>query len=294
MGTTPDTGDDGPHCRRDLDRVVRDVAGVTPADVRGATAAGVATSTVGEDDEHCVFEVTGLDCRTCAGLVECVIAERTGVSNVSANAPHGTVRVDYDPTTTDPASLRAALADLGYPVETTDEAFRNRRAAQFREARLITGFLAGLMALVPYAAVVYPTRFAFWPYDPRVVALLERALETAFATHFYINLALLSGIVLVVTGKPFLDDAEAALRARSPDRTVLFVAAAVGLYAYSTATAFLVDGGVYYDVVILVVVAAATWRAAAREAATATTDRDAADPEPEPGDAVPASPPDAD
>ncbi len=272
MGTETDTGGDGNGCRRDVERVVGDVVGVTAADVRRAAASGVGTSTVGEDDDHSVFEVTGLDCRTCAGLVECVLAERPGVSNVSANAPHGTVRVDYDPAGTSPAALRASLADLGYPVETTDEAFRNRRAAQFREARLVTGFLAGLMALVPYAAVVYPTRFAFWPYDPRVVALLERALETAFATHFYLNLALLSGIVLVVTGKPLLDDAEAALRARRPDRTLAVAAVCVGLYAYSSATAFLVDGGVYYDVVILVVVGAAVWRQAHGGAATTEDD----------------------
>ena len=238
-------------CERDVARVVADVDGVTPADVDRAASVAVETATVGEAHEHCVFEVTGLDCRTCAGLLECVLAARDGVSNVTATAGHGTVRVDYDPETASPAALRAAFADLDYPVETTDEAFGNRRAAQFREARLVTGVLAGLMALVPYAAVVYPTRFAFWPAHPRVVALLERALESAFATHFFLNLALLSGIVLAVTGKPLLEDAGASLRARSPDRNLVVAALAVGLYLYSTATAFLIPGGVYYDVVIV-------------------------------------------
>lgn len=289
-GSRTDGG--GTACRRDVDGILRDVAGVTATDVDRAASAGVGTATVGADDEYCVFEVTGLDCRTCAGLAECVLAERAGVSNVSANAPHGTVRVDYDPDSTSPTALRNGLADLGYPVETTDEAFRNRRAVQFREARFITGFLAGLMALVPYAAVVYPTRFAFWPYDPRVVALLERALETAFATHFYINLALLSGIVLLVTGKPVLDDAERSLRARSPDRTLAFAVFVVGLYAYSSATAFLVDGGVYYDVVILLVVGASVWRTAVSGPATATNGEAAA--ASERGEPVPASPPDGD
>ena len=106
-------------CERDVARVVADVDGVTPADVDRAASAGVETATVGEAHEHCVFEVTGLDCRTCAGLVEGVVAARDGVSNVTASAGHGTVRVDYDPEAASPASLRALLADLGYPVETT-------------------------------------------------------------------------------------------------------------------------------------------------------------------------------
>jgi Cu2+-exporting ATPase len=277
-------------CERDVARVVADVDGVTPADVDRAASSGVETATVGEAHEHCVFEVTGLDCRTCAGLLECVLAARDGVSNVTATAGHGTVRVDYDPETASPASLRAAFADLGYPVETTDEAFGNRRAAQFREARLVTGVLAGLMALVPYAAVVYPTRFAVWPAHPRVVALLERALESAFATHFFLNLALLSGIVLAVTGKPLLEDAGASLRALSPDRNLVVAALAVGLYLYSTATAFLIPGGVYYDVVIVVVVGAAVRRAADREAVAGST----AEPPADAAGSVPATHPEAD
>lgn len=291
MGSDTATASDVDGCRRDVDRAVRGVDGVTAADVTEAAAPTVATSTVGDDDEHSVFELAGLDCRTCAGLVECVLGARPGVSNVTATPGHGTVRADYDPAEASPSGLRAALADLGYPVETTDEAFRNRRAAQWREARLATGLLAGLMALVPYAAVVYPTRFAFWPYDPRVVALLERALETAFATHFYINLALLAGIVLFATGKPILEDAAAAVHARTPDRTLLVGGVSLALYAYSSATAFrLLSGGVYYDVVILLVVGATVYRQADGARAGSPSDEAAGSP----SDSVPATPPDGD
>lgn len=278
MGTDTSGSHETGGCRRDVAAVVRDVDGLAAGDVHEAAAAPVATSTVGESDDHSVFEVTGLDCRTCAGLVEGVLTRREGVSNVTASHRHGTARVDYDPERVSATELREALSGLGYPVETTDEAFRNRRADQWREARLVTGLLAGLMALVPYAAVVYPTRFAFWPYDPRVVALLERALESVFATHFFINLALLSGIVLLFTGKPLLSDAAAALRERSPDRSLAVGALAVGLYAYSSATAFrLAAGGVYYDLVILVVVGATVWRRVEREAAEAAAGDEAPD-----------------
>jgi Cu2+-exporting ATPase len=269
MRTESDAADGESGCRRDVDAVVRDVDGVTADAVDRAAGAGVATSNVGRDDDHTVYEVTGVDCRTCAGLVEAVISAREGVSNVTATVGHGTVRVDYDADTIGPSPLRTALDDLGYPVETTDEAFENRRAAQWREARLVTGVLAGLMALAPYAAVVYPTRFSFWPAHPRVVALLERALETAFATHFYINIALLAGIVLFVTGKPLLESAVVSARNHRPDTTLAIGAVAVGLYAYSSLTAFLVAGGVYYDMVIVLVVGATVWRQAHRETAPA-------------------------
>jgi Cu2+-exporting ATPase len=273
MGTDTSEGHDAGGCRRDVERAVEGIDGLAAGDVHEAAAESVATSTVGESDDHSVFELTGLDCRTCAGLVERVLLSREGVSNVTASHRHGTARVDYDPERLTAADIRSALSDLGYPVETTDEAFRNRRADQWREARLATGLLAGLMALVPYAAVVYPTRFAFWPYDPRVVALLERALESAFATHFFVNLALLSGIVLLFTGKPLLADAAVALRERSPDRSLAVGALAVGLYVYSSATAFRVaPGGVYYDVVIALVVGMTVWRQAEHETTEAASE----------------------
>ena len=129
MGTDTSDGND---CRRDVARAVRDVDGLAARDVHEAAATTVETSTVGESDEHSVFELTGLDCRTCAGLVEAALARRPGVSNVTATPDHGTVRVDYDPGRETAAGLRAALSELGYPVESTDEAFRNRRASQWR------------------------------------------------------------------------------------------------------------------------------------------------------------------
>ena len=264
--STPNHGAD--RCRRDVEAAVRGVEGLSAEEVHAAAEETVATASVAEDDDRSVFELAGLDCRTCAGLLETALPARAGVSNATASHRHGTVSVDYDPERVTPAELRGALSELGYPVESTDEAFENRRAAQWREARLVTGFMAGLMALVPYAAVVYPTRFAFWPYDPQVVALLERALTTAFAAHFYLNLALLSGIVLFFTGRPLLADAAAALGERSPDRSLAVGALLVGLYAYSSATAFLPpSGGVYYDIVIMAVVGATAWRQAEWDAA---------------------------
>jgi Cu2+-exporting ATPase len=242
-------------CRRDVGAVVRGFDGVTERDVYEATETAVTTSTVPEDDDRRVFELTGLDCPTCAGLVEVAIGHLDGVSNVTTSHVHETARVDFDAEVTTATALREELSDLGYPVETTDEAFENRRALQWAEARFAAGVMAGLMVFAPYAAVIYPTRFDLPFYDPAVVALLERALGSIFATHFYLNLAVLSGFVLLFAGKPMLSEATAALRERSPNRSLVVASVAVGLYAYSSLAAFplAVEGGVYYDVVVALV-----------------------------------------
>ncbi|MEF8808254.1 cation transporter [Natronomonas sp.] len=253
---------------------MRPFDGVTERDVQEATETAVSTSTVHEDDDRCVFELTGLDCPTCAGLIEVVIGCLDGVSNVTTSYRHGTARVDYDAETTTEATLRTELADLGYPVETTDEAFENRRRLQWAEARFAAGVMAGLMVFAPYAAVIYPTRFDLPFYDQTVVALLERALGSIFASHFYLNLAVLSGFVLLFAGGPVLSDARAALEARSPNRSLAVAAVAVGLYVYSSFAAFplAVEGGVYYDVVVALVLGTTIARQAGVETTAETAD----------------------
>jgi Cu2+-exporting ATPase len=253
---------------------VRPFDGVTERDVQEATETAVSTSTVREDDDRRVFELTGLDCPTCAGLIEVVIGCLDGVSNVTTSYRHGTARVDFDAETTTEAALRTELADLGYPVETTDEAFENRRRLQWAEARFAAGVMAGLMVFAPYAAVIYPTRFDLPFYDPTVVALLERALGSIFASHFYLNLAVLSAFVLLFAGGPVLSDARAAIEARSPNRSLAVAVVAVGLYVYSSFAAFplAVEGGVYYDVVVALILGATIARQAGVETTAETAD----------------------
>jgi cation transport ATPase len=270
MGTTTQLGSDAvcgaDRCRRDVDAAVGPLDGVDPSDVGEPSEATV--TEVPDSHDRVVFEVAGLDCARCAALLEASLPRREGVSNATASHRQGSVRLDYDPDSQTATTLRAALADLGYPVETTDEAFENRRSAQWAETRIAGGVVAGLMMLVPYAGVIYPTRFETWFYGPEIVALLERALVSSFAPLFYFNLAILSGFVLVFTGKPILFEAGAALRDRSPSPSLVVATLAVGLYVYSSAAAFWLSGGVYYDAVVALVVCAAV----ARQAAATTAD----------------------
>lgn len=278
---TPSSGGDGESpgahgCRRDIDAVVRDLEGVTAGDVYEASEVDVSTSTVAETDARSVLELVGVDCRVCAGLVEATVERLEAVSNATVSSGHGTLRVDYDPEAVAQSELRAELSDLGYPVETVDEAFANRQAAHWAEARFAAGILAGSMVLSSYLAVIYPTRFDAWFYGPDVVALLERALTSVAATHFYLNIAVLTGFVLLFTGGPILQDAAVAVRESSPNRALAVAAGALALYLYSSLAAFwlVFDAGVYYDVVLALVVGATVVRQSGAEAPEATAEED--------------------
>jgi Cu2+-exporting ATPase len=263
-------------CRRDVDAAVRDLDGVAATDVYDASEAAVTTSTVPEADARSVFELAGLDCRVCAGLVVAALLRLEAVSNATVSSGHGTLRVDYDPGRLTLADLRAELSALGYPVETTDEAFASRRESQWAEARVAAGILAGSMVLSSYLAVLYPIRFDFWFYGPEVVAFLKRALTSIAATHFYLNIAVLTGFVLLFTGRPVLNEAAAALRELSPNRALVVAAAAVALYLYSSLAAFwlVFDGGVYYDIVVALTVGATLVRQSGTDAPEAGAEDD--------------------
>lgn len=266
---------------RDVEAAVRDLDGVSAADVRRAAGETATEPAVPEEYDRTVFELGGLDCRTCASLVEVALMRLADVSNACASHRTSSVRVDFDPETTTVAALRAELRTLGYPVETTDEAFANRRTEQWADARFAAGIMAGLMVFAPYAGVIYPTRWDLPFYDPRVVELLESALTSVFATHFYLNIAMLTGVVLLFTGKPILDDAETAVRELSPNHSLAIATLAIGLYCYSSFTAFwlTVDGGVYYDVVVALIVGATIARQSSVEASEPAVDPDTVDAE---------------
>lgn len=272
---------------RDIASAVRTVDGVDAATVRRRAARDKPDSTtVPAGHEQVMFEATGLDCKTCAALIETVLRAHSGVSNASASHRYGSVRINHDPDEIPTAQLRHRLEDLDYPVESTDEAYETRRAEQWAGVRYAMGVMAGLMVFAPYAGVVWPVRFDAF-LDPVVIELLESALASAFASHFYLNLALLSGIVLLFTGGPILSEAETAIRDRRLDSSLVIATSVVGMYLYSTVTAFSgAAGPVYYDVVVAAVVGVTIARQAditladtsiptGRAGAVSDTDRDA-------------------
>lgn len=235
--------------------------GTEPESADGTAGPSAPSRTYAPDDaSHVVFEVDGFDCLNCPDRIEAALERLAGVHGATASYGTETVGVYYDPDVRTPADLVDRLTDIGRTVESCDDAFRNRRARQWADARFAAGVLAGLMALVPYASVVYPMRFE-WLLGPEIAALLRSGLATTGGFNFYLNVAVLSGIVLRFAGKPMLDRARAALSAGTVTPSLVAAAVAVPTYLYSvavvlvgvTAAVDLSTTQVHFDVVVLTV-----------------------------------------
>ncbi len=255
-------GDDRRGTRDALEAAVRERGIDDPGpDPEG----GPRVARVPEEHVNDTFDVNGLDGRRDESLLEAVLTDHDGISAASATQRNGTVGVHHA-TSMSRGDLRELLASYGLVVAPGDRAFESRRASQFASARVAVAVLFGLMVVTPYVGVLYPTRVEWLFYDPVTVAYLQSILESAVATHFFVNLAALSGVAFLVACGPII---RRALRAAAEGRVtneVGFVAAVVAVFGYSTLAAFTGFGGnVHYDVVAYAVAGATLWTHFAEE-----------------------------
>lgn len=230
-----------------------------PGSVPPDPGSGPRVSRVPESHAHDTFDVDGIDTKRRESLLEALLLDRDGVSAASATARNGTVGIHHDPDDSR-GTLRDELESYGLVVAPGDEAFASRRAAQFDAARVAVAVLFGLMVVVPYVGVLYPTRVEWLFYDPVTVAYLQSLLDSRVATHFFVNLAVLSGVAFLVACGPTIRRAAAAAKAGRVTNETAFVGGVLAVYAYSTLAAFTGFGGaVHYDVVAYAVVGAALW-----------------------------------
>jgi len=259
-----------PGCR-DVYAALGDVDGVSEGDVREAHDEGDAGGPIGVEDatgagtgesgggvpeghEATFFEVQGMHCATCEAFIESVATAEDGVSDASASYVTETVRIDHDPDAVVEDDLREAVSGLGYDAYPRDDAFSRRQADNMATARLAVGVILGMTVMLQYVAIVYPTYFDGLFYDDRTAAFLADAMASTSGTYFFILLAVVTGVILLFTGKPILRGAYVSARTRSPNMDLLVALAAVSAYAYSTLN--VVTGGthVYYDVTVAIIV----------------------------------------
>jgi len=227
--------------------------GGAPADV------GPTVSRVPEPHVHDTFSVDGIETKRRESLLEAVLRDHDGVSAASATQRNGTVGVHHDPSVSR-AELCETLSACGLVVAPGEDAFLARRASQFASARVAVAVLFGLMVATPYIGVLYPTRVEWLFYDPVTVAYLQSILESQVATHFFVNLAALSGIAFLVACGPIIRRAVADAAEGRFTNEAAFVGGVVALFGYSTASAFTGFGGaVHYDLVAYAVVGITLW-----------------------------------
>ncbi|WP_430504930.1 heavy metal translocating P-type ATPase [Haloparvum sp. PAK95] len=262
-----------PGCR-DVYDALGDVDGVSEGDVReahdegeaggpvgvgdeadaGADAGSEATADVPDDHEATFFEVQGMHCATCEAFIESVATAEDGVSDASASYVTETVRIDHDPDAVVEDELRDAVSGLGYDAYPRDDAFSRRQADHMATARLAVGVLLGMMVMLQYVAIIYPTYFDGLFYNDRTAAFLADAMASTSGTYFFILLAVLTTVILLFTGKPILRGAYVSARTRSPNMDLLVALAAVSAYLYSNLTVITGGSHVYYDVTVAIIV----------------------------------------
>jgi cation transport ATPase len=256
------TDDEYRGTRRTIEAAAR-TRGIDDPDREG----GPRVARVPESHAHDTFDVDGLDTTREESLLEAILADVDGVSAASATQRNGTVGVHHDPSVSR-ADLRETLESCGLVVAPGDEAFASRRASQFASARVAVAVLFGLMVATPYIGVMYPTRVEWLFYDPVTVAYLQSILDSQVATHFFVNLAALSGIAFVVACGPTIRRAGAAAAEGRVTNELAFVAGVCVVFGYSTLAAFTGFGGnVHYDLVAYAVAGVTVWRRFVADAA---------------------------
>ncbi|WP_435094351.1 heavy metal translocating P-type ATPase [Halorubrum sp. N11] len=214
-----------------------------------------AASEVPADHEATFLEVDGMHCATCEAFIETVATRTEGVSAASASYVTDTVRIDHDPDAVSTDDLSEAVSGLGYSAYDREDAFSRRQADNMATARLAVGVLVGMAIMLQYIVIIYPTYFAFPFYNERTLEYLDQAMASSSGTYFFIVIAVLTTVVLFVTGKPILRGAYVSAKTRSPNMDLLVAIAAVSAYAYSTlAVIFVESPSIYYDVTVAIIV----------------------------------------
>ncbi|SDR08810.1 heavy metal translocating P-type ATPase [Natronobacterium texcoconense] len=209
---------------------------------------------VPDDHEATYLEVDGMYCATCEAFIESVATETDGVSAASASYVTDTVRIDHDPDAVDGEELQDVVSGLGYSAYDRDDAFSRRQADNWAMARIAVGVLMGMMVMLQYVVIIYPTYFGGLFYDERTYQFFTETLASDLATPFYLMIAALTTVVLGVTGKPILQGAYVAIKTRTPNMDLLVSIAAVSAYLYSTLSIAVGGPHIYYDVTVAIIV----------------------------------------
>ncbi|APW98298.1 metal-transporting ATPase [Halobiforma lacisalsi AJ5] len=248
---------------RDVYDALGDVDDVSAADVRRRRDTETENETdepsseepdVPDDHEATYLEVDGMYCATCEAFIESVAAETEGVSDANSSYVTETVRIDHDPETVSVDEIREIISGLGYSAYDREDAFSRRRADDWEAARIGVGVLMGMMVMLQYLVIIYPTYFGGLFYDERTTTFFEETLASGLATPFYVVIAALTTVVLLVTGGPILQGAYVAVRTRTPNMDLLVAIAAVSAYLYSTLSIVVGGPHIYYDVTVAIVV----------------------------------------
>ncbi|PSP24915.1 hypothetical protein BRC61_01060 [Halobacteriales archaeon QH_10_65_19] len=174
-----------------------------------------------EEYETTFLRIDGMHCATCETFVELRAREQEGVGGVDASYITDTVRVGHDPDVSADA-LCEQLTGMGYHASLRDDPMGERRADEGIFLRLVVGAVFGMMVMLNYVTLIYPTYFAGGLYYPPSIAdQISEMLATTSASYIFIVTGFLTSIVLFYTGAPILKGAYVSARMRAPNMDLL-------------------------------------------------------------------------
>ena len=242
-GSDPVTDDSvtGEFCCRGCLEVYRSLGDVDLQEVSETSTQD--PTNLPDDAETAYLTVDGMHCSTCEVFLESVACDHPGIVDADASYAAETVKVVYDPDENDRDKLPDVVSGFGYrarergtePETSTDDA-----------SRLLVGGLFGMMTMVWYILFLYPTYFG---YDPIV------EFGTFDGLYLYGQMAVLTGIIILYTGRPLLRGAYVSVRMGRPNVDLLIAIAASAAYIYSTGRLLVGGTDLYYDVSIVVILA---------------------------------------
>ncbi len=212
------------------------------------------TTVVLDDHERSFLSVEGMHCATCERFIESLAENLDGVSQATASYVTETVRIDHDPTKVHVDDLIDRLTGHGYTAFARNNTFQRRQADHLMYARLAVGVLVGMMVMIQYITVIYPSYFPGLFYDSRMSQYLAASMGTGAGRYFFIVVGALTTVVLFFTGRPILTGAYVSVRTRAPNMDLLVALAALSAYAYSLLTIVVGGQHVYFDVTVAIIV----------------------------------------
>ena len=206
-----------------------------------------------DEYETTFLRVDGMHCATCETFIEARASERSDVAAVDASYITDTTRVHHDPETTE-SQLCDELSGLGYRAYAKDDPKGKRQSEDQVTTRLIVGIVFGMMVMMHYFTIIYPTYFSDY-FPGRYAQFLTDTLAGTSAGYFYLVLGAMTTLILLFTGGPILKGAYVSLRTGQPNMDLLVATAAVAAWVYSTLAIFVGSSPphLYYDVTIAVV-----------------------------------------
>jgi Cu2+-exporting ATPase len=209
-----------------------------------ASTAGI--SDVAPDAGATAFlTIDGMHCSTCEAFLETIATEEAGIERASASYATDLMRVEYDPAVIDETELADRLSRAGYEARPSNERADDESGDNALVRFLLGGGLFGMMVMLYYVLVLYPSYFG------GVEPLVD--LDGLAGHYLLAQLWVLTTIVLCYTGAPLLGGAAVSLRARQPNMDLLVSVAATAAYAYSTLAMVVGRTELYFDVTVAIV-----------------------------------------